>query len=95
MFAGEDCFAMKHVNLADRFFLFELFGDEAQCFRAIERASVRRDRLVESKHALRFGGCLFRVLQTALVIAGLDVMMGQLLDRAGNLSRCRSIPSAT
>src|SRR5215213_130158 len=54
---------------------------ETERFGAVTRAPVSRDRLVEREHTCSFGGSLFRVLEAALVIAGLDVMMGQLLHR--------------
>src|ERR1043165_3404463 len=82
MLRGEDRFAMQHEGFANRFFLRELLFGETQRFSTITRASVSRNRLVKREDAHGFGRRVFRVLQTLFMIAGLDVVMSELLDRA-------------
>ena len=81
MFRGENCFAVQHESFADRFFLSQLLFGETQSFRAVTRASVSGDGFVKGKHTHGFRGCVFRVLQTLFMIAGLNIVMGQLFNR--------------
>ena len=80
VFSREDRVAVQHERFADRFFLGELFFCESECFGTVARATVSGDRLVEREDADGFGGSLLGILKPALVISGLNVVMGQLLD---------------
>src|SRR6185369_4303182 len=82
VFRSEDCLAVQHERFADRFFLRQLFFRQTERFGTVARATVSRNRLVKRKDTYRFGSSLLRILETALVIAGLDIVMGQLLDGA-------------
>ncbi len=81
MFRGEDRVTVQHERLANRFFLDRLFFSQSEGFRAITRTPVSRDGFVECKHTNCLGGGVLRILQTLLMIAGLDVVMGQLFHR--------------
>jgi hypothetical protein len=85
MFTRRNHLAMQQIGFTYGFFLRELFFDQAQRFRTIARSPVSRDRFVKRKDPLGLDCSLFGVLQTTLVIAGLDVVMGQLLDCTGKL----------
>ncbi len=54
-------------------------------FGTVARATISSDRFVECKNTRCFCGSLFRVLETLFVIAGLNVVMGQLLNRTRKL----------
>src|ERR1044071_2988004 len=82
MFGSENRVAVKHEGFADCFFLRELLFSQSESFGAITRPSERRDRFVECKHTHCLGGSLFSVFQSTLMIAGLNVVMGQLLNCA-------------
>ena len=58
-------------------------------------AAVSGDRFVIREDASRFRRRLCGVTQTTFVIAGLNVVMGQLLDAQGSRSQFLSKPSAT
>src|SRR5712672_2003082 len=77
MFTGGNQIAMDHVGFTDRFLLSKLFVYQSQRLCAVARAPVGSDRIVEGKHAFSFGCCLFRISQSAFVVARLDKVMGQ------------------
>src|SRR5215211_7429520 len=85
MFRCENGVAVQHEGFANRFFLRELLFCKSQGFGTITRAAVSRNRFVKRKHTNCLRRSLLRVFQTLLVITGLNVVMGQLLDRAGKL----------
>src|ERR1041384_3391099 len=80
MFGSENRVPVKPERFADCLFLRVLLLSQSECVGGITRAAVRCDRFVERKNTPRFGGGLFSVFETTLMIAGLDVMMGQLLN---------------
>src|ERR1700741_4149507 len=82
MFGGENRVGVEHECFADCFFLGQLLFGKSERLSAITRAAVGRNCFVECKNTRRFGGCLFSVLEAALMIAGLDVVMRELLNCA-------------
>ena len=71
--------------LANSFFLGQLLFRQSQSLGTIACAAVSRDRFVKSKNARSFSRSLFRIFETLFMIAGLNVVMGQLLNRTGKL----------
>ena len=80
MFRGENRIAVQHESFADRFFLGQLLFGKTERFGTVARATVSGDGFVKCKNTRGFGGGLFRVLQTLFMIAGLNVVMGQLFN---------------
>src|SRR5262250_2792807 len=85
MLTRRDYFAVHHVRFTDCFVQREFFFLESEGFRAIACATVSRYRFIKSKHSFGFRCSLLRILEPVFLIAGLDVVMGQLLDSAGKL----------
>src|SRR5678815_3103151 len=81
VFRGQDRVAVQHERFTDCFFLRELFFSQTKCFGTVTSTTVSRNRLVECEDTRGFGGRLFRVLETALVIPSLDVVMCEFLHR--------------
>ena len=73
---------MKQVSLANGLFLSKLLFAESQRLRAIARPTVRVNGFVESKHPLGLEGRLLSIAEPVLIIAGLDIVIGQSLDSA-------------
>src|SRR3954463_11458460 len=74
--------AVKQVRLANCLFLGQLLFAKPQGLSAIARATVSSNYFIESKHALCFDGRLLCVSETALVIAGLYIVIGQSFESA-------------
>ena len=84
MFGSENRVAMKHKGFADRLFLCDLLFSQPESFGTITRSTIRCNRFVEGKDTSRFGGGLLGVFETTLVIAGFNIVMGELLNGAAN-----------
>src|SRR5262245_3069441 len=82
MLAGSDRLAVKHVDLANQFFLRPLFIYKTQCFRTFQRPAVSGHRFVKGKHAHSFARCLLRVFQSVLVFTGMNVVIREPLYSA-------------
>src|SRR5262249_62215823 len=80
-----DYFAVQHVRFTDCFVQRKFFFLQSEGFRAITGATVSRYSFIKSKHSFGFRCSLLRILEPVFLIAGLDVVMGQLLDGAGKL----------
>src|SRR5262245_3336630 len=75
MLTGGDRFSVKHVYLADQFFLCQLFIHQAQSFRALQSSAVGGYSLVKSKHPHSFARCLLRILESLFIFAGMNVVV--------------------
>src|SRR5256885_17268448 len=71
---------MKQIGLADRFFQCKSFFNQRERFSTVESSTVSSYHFVEGKDALGFSCGALRVIQTVLVIAGLNVVIRQPLD---------------
>ena len=71
---------MKQIGLADRFFQCKSFFNQRERFSTVESSTVSGNHFVEGKDALGFSCGALRVIQTVLVIAGLNVVIRQPLD---------------
>src|SRR5262249_23297864 len=91
MFTCSNHLTVQHVRLANRLFLDQLFIYQLQRFRAVARATVSRNSFVKSKYSFSFGGRLLGVNEAMLVIARLNVVIGEFFC---GMRRCAAIVSS-
>ena len=94
VFKGGEQISSKGRGVADRLFEHELFIFQTERLGAFKRATVGGHRFVESKDFFRLRRCLLRVIEPALIIAGLNVMMRERLngDAASARDDVRALP---
>src|SRR5262245_6309293 len=81
MLTRSDHLTMQHVRASDRLLLGHLFIYQSQRFRAVARVTVSRNGFVESKYPFSFSGRLFSVNESVLVIARMNVVIGEFFRR--------------